>query len=544
LLHLDVKPSNVLLAADGQPMLLDFHLAREPITAGLRPRGVGGTPLYVSPEQFAATLAVSDGQPVPAAVDGRSDVYSLGLTLYEALGGGMPVPYPRTQRLDACNPQVSVGLADIVHKCLAPRAADRYPDAGALAADLRRHLADLPLRGVPNRSWRERWRKWRRRRPQALLVIGLLALLLGGALLGGLHSLHDRQQHLRERLARAEYALREGQESLREGRSALALEQLERGLEIASTTAGGEELARNLDGHLRQARRLESASRLNRLAEAIRFACLADSVPEQELHQLAQTCRALWQTRERVLSLHPGGAEDASARQVRTDLLDLAVIWVDLRLRLAPGHLLETERRDALQVLAEAETLFGRNRVLLWKQRELARALGLVRVAGVADAVLADMPARTAWEHYAVGRLLLREGDLEGAASAFEEAVTLDPGGFWPNFYHGACAHRRGRHEDAVNAFSVCVGVAPASAPSYYNRALAETALQRPGRALRDYDWALKLDANLAEAAFNRALLHHEEGRPRQALADVRQALTARPDYPEAQVLLAELQGR
>jgi tetratricopeptide (TPR) repeat protein len=58
---------------------------------------------------------------------------------------------------------VSVGLADIIDRCLAPKPSARYRDAAALADDLRRHLNHLPLRGVPNRSILERWHKWQRR---------------------------------------------------------------------------------------------------------------------------------------------------------------------------------------------------------------------------------------------------------------------------------------------------------------------------------------------------------------------------------------------
>src|SRR5205807_7577943 len=155
LVHLDLKPSNVLLASDGQPLLLDFHLAREPLEAGKpAPAWFGGTPAYMAPEQRLAWKAVEMAQLLPSAVDGRADVYALGLLLDEALG----------ER----NPHVSPGLADVIDKCLADPPEDRYSQAGALAADLRRHLTGQPLKGVPNRNLLERWQKWRRRRPLAL----------------------------------------------------------------------------------------------------------------------------------------------------------------------------------------------------------------------------------------------------------------------------------------------------------------------------------------------------------------------------------------
>jgi tetratricopeptide (TPR) repeat protein len=154
LCHMDIKPSNVLITGDGQPMLLDFHLARGPIAAGECVLGrVGGTPGWMSPEQEAALRAVREGRCVPEAVDGGSDIHALGLLLRGALWG------QQHQRPVG----VSVGLADIIGRCLAPKRAARYRDAAALADDLRRHLNDLPLRGVANRSVLERWRKWQRR---------------------------------------------------------------------------------------------------------------------------------------------------------------------------------------------------------------------------------------------------------------------------------------------------------------------------------------------------------------------------------------------
>src|SRR5262249_57978758 len=95
-----------------------------------------------------------------------------------------------SRELRRCNPQVSVGLADLLDRCLAPDPRERYPDAAALAADLRRHLTDLPLQGVRNRSLVERWRKWRRRRPSAPTRFGwfLTVLAAGGFLRFSVHS--------------------------------------------------------------------------------------------------------------------------------------------------------------------------------------------------------------------------------------------------------------------------------------------------------------------------------------------------------------------
>src|SRR5687768_5888968 len=119
LVHLDLKPSNVLLAADGQPMLLDFHLAREPVRPhGPRAEGFGGTPPYMPAEQEAALRSLRDGRPVEVTVDGRADIYALGAMLYEALGGRLPIAAD-SPPLAQVNPHVSAGLSDIVAKAVA-----------------------------------------------------------------------------------------------------------------------------------------------------------------------------------------------------------------------------------------------------------------------------------------------------------------------------------------------------------------------------------------------------------------------------------------
>ena len=132
-------------------------------------------------------------------------------------------------RLNKCNPQVGAGVADIVAKCLAPNPQDRYPDAGALATGLWRHLSDLPLRGVSNRSPSERWRKWRRRRPQGIALAGMMLAVLtaAGAVLLGAAS------HFNQRIEQARRALDEGQTQMAAGASERAIDTLQGGLSVA-----------------------------------------------------------------------------------------------------------------------------------------------------------------------------------------------------------------------------------------------------------------------------------------------------------------------
>lgn len=172
LIHLDLKPSNLLLADDGQPMLLDFHLACGPLQplAGAVEH-LGGTRGYFSPEQSVALAALRRGRPVPVAIDGRSDVYSLGVVLFELLTGALPpshgdadggAPDLEALLLQA-NPRAGSSLARVVGRCLAASPAERYPDAARLASDLRRHLEHRPLGDDPRPGLFSFWKTRRRR---------------------------------------------------------------------------------------------------------------------------------------------------------------------------------------------------------------------------------------------------------------------------------------------------------------------------------------------------------------------------------------------
>jgi tetratricopeptide (TPR) repeat protein len=535
LIHLDIKPSNVLLAADGTPMLLDFHLAQKPLRpdAPDAPRVLGGTPGYMSPEQEAALVAVSEGWPIPGPVDGRSDVYSLGLVLCEMLGALIharsPLPPP-----DA---GVSPGLRDILARCVATRPENRYPDAAALAADLRRHLNDLPLRGVPNRSLAERWRKWRRRRPNLLPRCGILALvLLALSLVGG--SLADSAR-------RARLALDESRDLLRQDRPAEALGAAERGLGLAESVPWGARVREELEAQRLLAaearagqQRAHLVHHLRAVAEGLRLLDGEALGSAAELRELAARGQALWEKRKFLVSGSATGPED---ERLRADLLDVAVLGADLRVRLSPERKRPEAHRRALRQLDEGEALLGPALLLDLARERHARALGMEDLARAAAGRARGRKPRTAGEYHALGRSLLRAGEPREALPHLARAVEEDPGALPFHFSHAVCLHCLGRAEEAARAFGVCIALTSgkARARCYARRAMARTALGQADQALRDYDRALALDPQLAGALVHRGMLHHRQGREPQALADLRRALECGADPATAHYDLA-----
>lgn len=187
ILHLDVKPANILIADDGQPMLLDFNLSRDHRRGRDEgARAQGGTLAYMAPEH---RRAVETGV---GAVGEEADVYSLGAVLYQLLTATLPpMRDPMSwQGTSSASPAQGVRRAtatgsDCIHlapstvsilsKCLAPDRRQRYRSAAQLATDLHRQLQQRPLRYAPNPSWRERARKFARRHPR-LASLGSLAV--------------------------------------------------------------------------------------------------------------------------------------------------------------------------------------------------------------------------------------------------------------------------------------------------------------------------------------------------------------------------------
>ncbi len=185
-LHRDIKPANLLIDVRGKLWITDFGLARLQGDAGLTMTGdLLGTLRYMSPEQALAKRV---------GIDHRTDIYSLGATLYELLTLApayagrdrqeilrrIAFEEPRPPR--RLNPSIPVDLETIVLKAMAKDPAGRYASAQELADDLDRFVKCEPIRARRSNAW-ERSVKWAQRRPAvaALLATLVLITLLGFA---------------------------------------------------------------------------------------------------------------------------------------------------------------------------------------------------------------------------------------------------------------------------------------------------------------------------------------------------------------------------
>ncbi len=524
LVHFDVKPANVLLAADCRPMLLDFHLASGPIGRGLPvPDRLGGTPGYLSPEQRAVMESLDRGTPVTAVVDGRSDLYSLGVLLYEALGGAAMPERPTSRRsLVRSNPEVSPGLSDIVSKCLKESAEDRYANAGALARDLRRHLNDQELLGVDNRSLAERWRKWRRRRP-GVLAWGLLRVTAVAVFLTATAwGISQYRQWTRE----VEGIISESRRELRAHRYDEAEGVLRRGIALARLLPGDDWRKKELRRRLRRVFTERAAGELHSLVKLLRFQNGFPARDPAALHGLLQRAERIWGSRDLFNPHENEPPRPELQRQIRIDFLELAAVWAEVATHSGPGPDRKAGLREAVRILEEARTQFGNGPALTRDLEKYIRAL-----AGTNRPPTAPPTPHSAWEHYDLGRSYLRSGNHRLAEDEFRRSVELEPGEFWPYFFWGVCAFHGGHFQDAVTALSASVALSP-QPECYYNRAQAYQALGASDRAYSDYSRALEIMPNFANAALNRGILAYRNGRLADAKADIEHAREAVVDEP------------
>jgi tetratricopeptide (TPR) repeat protein len=396
-LHRDIKPSNLLLDTQGTVWVTDFGLAKASGTEDLTHTGdILGTLRYMAPERFQGKS------------DARSDVYSLGLTLYELLTFRPAFDVADRSKLIHCvtheeplpprrvNPEVPRDLETIVLKAIAKEPAHRYATAAALAEDLKRFLDLKPIRarrvGLPERFWR-----WCRRNPA---VASLLALLVTVFLAG---------------FATVTWKWREA-EQLREDEHA-ARAEAEGARKLADARA--EQIRRDLNA-LAEANRLFSAGQLD--VEAGRWQ-QAEAAFNRAL-QLRPDLPNLWTARAelyRQLYLWDLAAADFARAGAIQEGTDTHAWYVHALLRLSAGNVSGYRRlcsrmaevyRDTKDKGASCNVA----RICLEVPKPAVAPARLVQLAASAG------PDSTeAWHHWCLGLAHYRAGQYELALRACDK---------------------------------------------------------------------------------------------------------------------------
>jgi tetratricopeptide (TPR) repeat protein len=519
--HRDIKPGNLLV--EGAPgvstpgvrlWVSDFGLAHVQSQAGLTMTGdLVGTLRYMSPEQALAKRVV---------VDHRTDIYSLGVTLYElltlepAFGGRdhqellRQIAFEEPKPPRRLNRAVPPELETIVLKAMEKNPADRYAMAQELADDLERFLKDEPIR-ARRPTLLQRARKWsRRHRP---LVWSAAVVLLLAALMAGINGLWLAQKQAETRGA-VEAVLKEANTLQDKGKWPEALAVAQRAEALLQLGGGRNALRQQLQDLLRDlemVRRLEQARLSMTALREERF----DLEAADEAY--AEAFLAYGLDMDQLDPQESG--KQMQARSIHLELAAALDLWASVRVA--------TNRGDWRRLVTAARAADPDD----WRNRfrdvlETRDAKDLERIIG--SAPVGEWPATTMHLLSRLDRLLVSPRGKRVLA-VLRQAQQRYPNDFWLN--HELAVHLSdAQPEEALRFHTAAVAIRPQSPGAHLNLG---SALYRKGRldeAIAEYREALHLNTNYATAHLSLGWALAEKGQLDEAIAEHLVALRIKPD--------------
>jgi serine/threonine protein kinase/predicted Zn-dependent protease len=510
ILHRDIKPANLLLDSEGRLWVTDFGLAQVRGDDRLTLTGdVLGTLRYMSPEQALGRRVV---------VDGRTDVYSLGVTLYELLtlrpavdgrdqaeilrriADGEPPP------LRKINPAVAADLETIVLKATAKEAASRYATAQELADDLRNYLEDRPIR-ARRPTLAERARRWGRRHRTLAWSAATTALVAALMLAGGIGYLaRDRAARLAQTGQRAAEALAGARTAIEAGDLALAGQRVAEaqghlGTErerLPDVAANADRIRREIDA--RQADAVRFSQFLRRASDVqdklsygfdpVGPARLrtGDRVAEEVLGLYGILTEKDWLSRLESSYLTADQKQQVreTAYVTLVSLADFAIRWKTLRED-------PSSAARCLDLLQRARAFHQPTRAFYFVRAQCRRAQGDTAAAAEDDKQFKTAPARTAWDYYLTAHTAGRGGDHDEAIRSYQAALALQPDNYNSLFFLAGKLSDVKRDTEAIGYYAACIALRPDHFWAHANRGYSHIALGRLDAAKADYEASLAL---------------------------------------------------
>jgi serine/threonine-protein kinase len=515
IVHRDIKPSNLLLDIEGRLWIADFGLARADDSEALTRTGdIVGTLRYMAPERF-------HGQ-----ADAKSDVYGLGITLYELLAlrpafeqanrGALvqQIAHLEPLRLRNLDPRIPRDLETIVLKAMAKEPEHRYATAAALAEDLRRFLTDQPIH-ARRTSWCERvWRLCRRNPLVASLAtfVAFLLLVIAGGLGWVAHDRSARHAALAEEVNRA---MENAGTLIKVQEWTDARAALERG-ETLLAAAGYEVPAHFAELHedLNMAVLLEEIHRRPKAADFF--------TGRQQDFEYEQAFKRYGIDLARVSVTE--AASRIQARAIRQELCRALDFWSSMRRR--AGNANEPDWKQLLAVARAADADPWRNRLREALERHDRQAL----LDLAQSAQVGELPPATL---HLLGIALGEVGAPEQAAAFLRQAWREHPGDLWINdalgWIYQSTLHQP---DEALRFYTAALALRPRNPYMTFciGRVLAEKASFQ--EALAEFSKALEFKPDYEAALWSRASVLLKLGEPGKALGDYGTVIGRSPDSP------------
>ena len=544
--HRDIKPANLLvdagsaiapggngdLASDVRLWVTDFGLAHcRQGQVGLTVTGdLVGTLRYMSPEQALAR---------PIGVDHRTDLYSLGATLYEfltlepAFNGHdrhellrqIAIEEPRPVR--KVNKSVPADLETIVLKAMAKNREERYATAQEMASDLRRFLRDEPILARPL-TLLKRARRWaRRHRPEMLsaAVASLAALTVLAGSIGWI--MRDRAAQRARLTAQLDAFAEESQRLQKEGKVPQAQAAAARAEALLPYGAADPAVAQRVKALVRELAEEQADVILLKSLEAVRLR----QADVEDNHFVVHLSRKEYEKAFMAYGLHkiamaPEEAARALSRRpspVRATLLAAMDHWLILASsEKAP------EAAWLKQVLGLADSDPWRQDLRLAREKNDRQAME--KLAREVD--YAEQPSETL---YVLEMGLRQRGSIAAALALLRGAQQAFPADFWINHNLGmALKHcQPPQREEAIRFLTVAAALKSDSPGVRYNLGNALAFAGRLDEATVAYRQAIRLKPDYAMAHFKLGWALGEQGQLDEAIAGCRRAIELKPDHPD-----------